>query len=87
MPSMGLKLNYFQFFLPDLENQFSRKEKSHPVGEHRLSALHLPLLNVCREKISSHSGLKSRLEKILCSFVVSMEGEYILELFSVVWSV
>ena len=72
------------FFFLILKTSFQKKEKSHPVAEHRLSAIHLPLLNVCREKISSHSGLKSRVEKILCSFGVSMEGEYILELFSVV---
>ena len=68
-----------------MKTSFQKKEKSHPVAEHRLSALHLPLLNVCREKISSHSGLKSRVEKILCFFGVSLEGEYNLELFSVVW--
>ena len=37
-----------------------------------------------QRKKSSHSGLKSRVDKILWSFGVSMEGEYILELFSVV---
>ena len=83
MPSIGIHLN---IFLPNLENQFSKKGKFQPVAEHRLTAIHLPLLNVSREKISSHSGLKSRVAKILCSFCVSMEGEYILGLFSVVWT-
>jgi len=67
-----------------LKTSFQKEEKCHPLAEHRLNAIHHPLLNVCREKISSHSGLKSRVEKILWSFGVSMEGEYILELFSVV---
>ena len=75
-----------KIFLPDLENQFSKKGKFQPVAEHRLTAIHLPLLNVSREKISSHSGLKSRVAKILCSFCVSMEGECTLGLFSVVCS-
>ena len=72
------------FFFLILKTSFQEKKKLHPLAEHRLSAIHHPLLSVSREKISSHSGLWSGVEKTLCSFGVSMEGEYILELFSIV---
>ena len=76
MPSIEQYLNYFQFFLPDFQNQFPKKrEKSDPVSEHLLSAIPLPLLNVNREKISSQSLPKNRVAEILYSFSMSVEGE------------
>ena len=74
----------FKFFFLIFKTSFQKRKKSDPFSEHRLSAIPLPLLSVNREKISSQSWPKNRVAEILYSFSLSVEGEQIFSVFSVV---